>query len=44
MITEFETCVDIGWSNMHSEGPTKVNGYINSMENAISKSKSTLTK
>ena len=39
MVTEFDNMADIGWSNMRSEGPEKVNGYIGSMNNGASKSK-----
>ena len=39
MVSEFENMVGIGWSNMSSEGPEKVNGYIGSMNNGVRKSK-----
>ena len=39
MVSEFENMVGIGWSNMSSEGPEKVNGYIGSMNNGARKSK-----
>lgn len=37
IVSELENAEDIGWSNMRSEGPEKVNGYIGSMRNAINK-------
>ena len=35
--TELEDIEDIGWSNMRSLGPEKVNGHIRSMQNAQTK-------
>lgn len=37
LLEEVENMESIGWDNMRSEGPERVNGYIGSMRNAAKK-------